>query len=75
MSASGAWTYKLAGLPTGDARLQRSLAWLQNNYMYDRIITINNWRSQFYYLWAAAKVFEVTTDDASGNFIFNNRKL
>ncbi len=72
MTASGAWCYKLAGLPTGDARLQQSMTWLRNNYSYDSIITINNWKSQFYYLWAAAKALEVTSDDGSGNFIFSD---
>ncbi|MCB9525331.1 MAG: terpene cyclase/mutase family protein [Myxococcales bacterium] len=72
MTASGAWCYKLAGLPTGDQRLQQSMAWLQNNYSYNSIRTINNWSSQYYYLWAAAKALEVTSDDGSGNFIFSD---
>jgi hypothetical protein len=72
MSASGGWTYRLSGLPTGDARLQRTMAWLQSHYTYNSITTINNWRSQFYYMWAAAKVFEVTADDGSGNYIFSD---
>ncbi|MBV71404.1 MAG: hypothetical protein CMH52_08635 [Myxococcales bacterium] len=71
MSASGLWTYRLAGRVTGDGDVQRSLTWLRNNYRYDSIVQINNWPGQYYYLWAAAKSFEVTGEDGSGNFLFS----
>ncbi len=71
MTASGIWTYRLGGLPTGEGRVQSALGWLQRNYRYDSIIQVNNWPSQYYYLWAAAKSLEVTTDDGSGQFVFS----
>ena len=71
MTASGVWTYRLAGLPTGEGRVQSAMGWLQRNYSYNSITQINNWPSQYYYLWAAAKALEVTTDDGSGQFIFS----
>ncbi|MFN3198841.1 MAG: MYXO-CTERM sorting domain-containing protein [Bradymonadia bacterium] len=70
MSASGLWTYRLAGLPTSDDRVQSALGWLQSNYRYNSLITINGWQSQYYYLWAAAKGFEVTPDDGNGAAIY-----
>ncbi len=70
MSASGIWTYRLSGLPTNEGRVQQAMRWLQQNYRYNSIITVNGWNSQYYYLWAAAKALEVTTDDGSGNFVF-----
>ncbi len=70
MSASGIWTYRLSGLPTGEGRVQSALGWLQRNYRYDSHININGWNSQYYYMWAAAKALEVTADDGSGQFIF-----
>ncbi|MEZ4473332.1 MAG: hypothetical protein R3F60_21600 [bacterium] len=71
MSASGVWTYRLSGQPVGDAQVQSALRWLQQNYRYDSIITINNWASQYYYLWAAAKALEVTTDDGAGAAVYS----
>ena len=72
MSASGAWGYRLAGLTTDDQRVQSVLAWLNNNYRYDSLITINNWQSQYYYMWAAAKAFEVTGDDGGGAALYSD---
>jgi MYXO-CTERM domain-containing protein len=72
MTASGAWTYRLSGLPTGDARVQQTLTWLRDNYRYDDHININGWQSQYYYMWAAAKALEVTHEDGSGNFLFSD---
>ncbi len=65
MTASGIWTYRLAGLSVGDAQVQSALRWLQNNYRYDSIIQENGWPGQYYYLWAAAKALEVSGDDGS----------
>ncbi|MCB9537403.1 MAG: hypothetical protein H6704_14210 [Myxococcales bacterium] len=70
MTASGVWTYRLAGRPVGDPNVQSGLRWLQQNYRYDSIITINGWSSQYYYLWAASKALEVSEDDGSGAFLF-----
>ena len=69
MTASGLWTYRLAGLPTRDDRVQQAMQWLSANYRYDSIVQINNWPSQYYYLWAGAKGFEVTNDDAGGGLL------
>ncbi|MCB9528964.1 MAG: terpene cyclase/mutase family protein [Myxococcales bacterium] len=65
MTASGAWSYRLSGLPTADARVQSALAWLRDRFSYDGtgFIQFNGWPGQFYYLWAASKAFEVTEDD------------
>ncbi len=73
MTASGIWTYRLAGLPTGEGRVQSALLWLSNNYRYDSMIQQNNWQSQYYYMWAASKALEVTGDDGSGQFLFSDR--
>ena len=72
MTASGVWTYRLAGLVVGEARVQSGLRWLQQNFRYDSIVTINGWTSQYYYLWAAAKALEVSADDGSGAFLFSD---
>jgi hypothetical protein len=72
MTASGVWTYRLAGLPTGEPRVQSALQWLSNNYRYDSMVQINGWPSQYYYLWAASKALEVTADDNSGQFLFSD---
>ena len=72
MSASGAWTYRLSGLPTEEGRVQGTLGWLAQNYRYDSIITINNWLSQYYYMWAAAKAFEVTADNGRGAPLYSD---
>jgi len=73
MSASGAWTYRLAGLPTGDQRLQSTLRWLDSNYSYSGdIVQHNGWAGQYYYLWAAAKAFEVTHDDGMNAGLYSD---
>ena len=71
MSASGAWTYRLAQVPTGDARMQATLRWLRDNYTYDTHHQRNGRPGQYYYMWAAAKAFEVSGDDGSGQFLFS----
>ncbi len=72
MTASGVWTYRLAANATGNPQVQSGLTWLSNNYRYDSIIQRGGWNGQYYYLWAAAKSFEVTGDDGSGNFLFSD---
>ena len=58
MSASGLWTYRLAGVTASDERVQSVLAWLADHYQYE-------WGrpsgSYFYYLWAASKGMEVSS--------------
>jgi len=70
MTASGIWTYKLAGQPTGSDGVQSAMRWLRDRYSYDRFTTILGFRSHYYYLWAAAKALEVTGDDGSGAPLF-----
>jgi MYXO-CTERM domain-containing protein len=72
MTASGIWTYRLAGLPTNEGRVQSALRWLQQNYRYDSMIQINNWAGQYYYLWAAAKALEVTGDDGQAGILYSD---
>ncbi len=71
MTASGVWTYRLAANPTSNGNVQSALTWLRDNYRYDSIIQRGGWNGQYYYMWAAAKAFEVTGDDGSGNFLFS----
>jgi len=57
MSASGLWTYRLAGVHQTDERVQSVLAWLSDHYQYERNRVSG---SYFYYLWAASKGMEVS---------------
>ncbi len=66
MTASGLWTMRLAGLPVEDNRVQDALRWLQQNYRYDDHVNQNFRQSYYYYLWAAAKGFEVSEEAAQG---------
>ena len=74
MTATGAWGYRLAGVPVSDPRMQSTLAWLRDRYTYAEggIVQANNWPGYFYYLWAASKAFEVSEDDGSGAFLFSD---
>jgi MYXO-CTERM domain-containing protein len=64
MTASGLWTLRLSGAEITAASVQRTLGWLRDNYRYDS--HINNYeQSYYYYLWAAAKGFEVSEDEAA----------
>jgi hypothetical protein len=58
MTASGVWTYRLAGQPVEDPQVQSALVWLQQNFRYQDHINPDFPQSYFYYLWAAAKAFE-----------------
>ena len=71
MTASGIWTFRLAGLPTGDPRVQSALGWIGQNYTYDHNVG-GSPNSFYYYLWAASKSLEVTADDRSGAFLFSD---
>ncbi|MFN3203048.1 MAG: hypothetical protein ACE366_31935 [Bradymonadia bacterium] len=66
MTASGLWTYRLAGLDVSSAEVQQTLGWLQNNYTYDRHINQRFNQSYYYYLWAAAKGLEVSGENPNG---------
>lgn len=66
MSASGAWTYLLSGLPTEDASVQSALAWLQNRYTYNNQNRGGSGNSFYYYMWASAKAFEVAIGQQAG---------
>ena len=66
MSASGAWTYLLAGIPVEDGNVQSTLAWLQTNYTYDNQGRGGSSNSYYYYMWASAKAFEVSIGNQVG---------
>ena len=60
MTAAGGWSYRLSTRAGNSNDVQRAMAWLRDNYRYDSHI-ITNWnQSYYYYLWGAAKFFEVT---------------
>ena len=60
MTASGAWTYLLSGLPVEDVNVQAALEWLKNNYINSDNNRLGSRNSFYYYLWASAKAFEVS---------------
>jgi hypothetical protein len=63
MTASGLWTYRLAGVPTADARAQSTLTWLRDRWAYDAAgegPAVSG--RYFYYLWAVSKALEVSVD-------------
>lgn len=67
MTASGLWTLLLSGLSVEDNFVQQSLIWLRDNYNYNNNGRIGDSRSYFYYLWASAKAFEVSTGNNQGS--------
>ncbi|MEE2788744.1 MAG: MopE-related protein [Myxococcota bacterium] len=71
MSASALWCYRLAEVPAGDPRVQQSLGWLRNNWLYDGMTGGNFVRqSTYYYFWAAEKALTVSKDDGLGGAIY-----
>ncbi|MGB0647243.1 MAG: hypothetical protein ACPGQS_08730, partial [Bradymonadia bacterium] len=73
MTASGAWTARLARLPTASTRVQASLGWLNRNYRYqNNIIQRSGWRGIYYHLWAASKAYEVTEHDGTNAPLFSS---
>ena len=72
MTATGVWSYRLAGAPTGDPRVQAALGWLRDHYRYDSIVATLYGQSYFYYAWVLSKALEVTVDDGSGDFLFSD---
>jgi MYXO-CTERM domain-containing protein len=66
MTASGLWTYRLAGRTVDDPNVQSALVWLQNNYRHTDHLNVNFPQSYYYYLWAAAKAFEVSAQSQGG---------
>ena len=57
MTASGLWTYRLAGVPVERPNVQSALAWLRDNWA-NRRDTITGF--YFYTVWAASKGLEVS---------------
>lgn len=66
MTASGAWTYLLSGLPPEDGQVQSALRWLQQNYNYNNQNRGGSSSSFYYYMWASAKAFEVSVGQQAG---------
>jgi hypothetical protein len=66
MTASGAWTYLLSGFPPEEQKVQSALQWLDTNYSYDNSNRSGSDNSQYYYLWASAKAFEVAVGQEAG---------
>jgi MYXO-CTERM domain-containing protein len=63
MTASALWTYRLASVPTADARVQRSLTWLRDRWAYDAAGEGPDVSGRYYYyLWAVSKGLEVSID-------------
>jgi len=57
MSASGLWTYRLAGVDADNANVQSAIQWWSDHYGYERNrVTGSYW----YALWAVAKGLEVS---------------
>jgi hypothetical protein len=66
MTASGAWTYLLSGLPPEDADVQSALSWLNQRYTHDNQNRTGSGDSYYYYMWASAKAFEVSVGNQAG---------
>ena len=68
MTASGTWSYRLAGMPTESIRVQQALRWLSLNYTYNNLSISRNddTNSLYYFLWSSAKAFEVSTGQQAG---------
>ena len=66
MTASGVWTYRLAGRAVDDPNVQSALTWLQTNYRFSDHLNNDFPQSYYYYLWAAAKSFEVSAQSQGG---------
>ncbi len=70
MTASGVWSYRIAGEATTGARAQQSLGWLRDRYDLALFtgpagVGTSIAHSRYYYAWAAAKALEVTADDGT----------
>ena len=66
MTASGAWTYLLAGRPPEDPNVQSALNWLRDRYTYNNQNRGGSGNSYYYYMWASAKAFEVSVGNQAG---------
>ena len=66
MTASGLWTYRLAGIPTEDGRVQSTMQWLQQRHDVENPTLPGRANSYYYALWASAKGYEVTAHTAMG---------
>ncbi len=70
-TSSGLWCYRLAGVQPTDARVQRSVRWLQRNYAYQTNSRADRWpQAYFYFLWASAKGFEAMDLPPQGGMVF-----
>ncbi len=61
MTASGLWTYRLAGVPADRPNVQLALGWLRDNWATRRDTVTGFY---FYTLWAASKGLEVSAPPA-----------
>ena len=66
MTASGAWTYLLAGRSPEDSNVQSALNWLRDHYTYSNQNREGSPNSYYYYMWASAKAFEVSVGNQAG---------
>ena len=66
MTASGAWTYLLSGLPPEDQSVQGALQWINQRYTHNNVNRTGDDRSFYYYMWASAKAFEVAVGHEPG---------
>ncbi len=57
MSASGLWSYRLAGLAVHEPNVQRVLQWFQNNWAFQPGSVSGYY---YYFFWAIAKGLEVS---------------
>lgn len=66
MTASGAWTYLLSGLPPENQSVQQALSWINQRYTFNNQGRTGDSRSYYYYMWASAKAFEVSIGNQAG---------
>ena len=73
MTASGLWCYRLADVPAGDPRAQRSMEWLLENWRPDSMVGGRFVpTSTYYYFWAAEKALSVSEDDGLGGAVYSH---
>lgn len=64
-TAAGLWMWRLFGDAMSDPQPQANLAWLRENYTYDRVVD-GLVRSHFYYLWSMSGALSICADDGMG---------
>lgn len=72
MTASNLWSYRLIGVPAGDARGQQHLAWLRQNYTFERIFGPFAPTSTYHYLWMANMALLTSADDGLGGALYSD---